>query len=451
MKKHFTLFSIIFFSLLFFFNVNTINAQVQTPIYASTCSISNAYYEYLPQGYSATGSQSYPLLIFVHGEGELGDGSPADLPAVLANGPPMQINEGIFPSSFTVNGQSFSFIVISPQFTVWPADQTLDTVIDYAIQHYNVDQTRIYLTGLSMGGGVVWQYTGNNVTYANRIAAMVPICGASYPDVGRADIIAAGDIPVWATHNLNDPTCPVSYTEGYVANINAAPTPPNPLAMETIFNADTHDAWTATYDLSFVTENGLNIYQWMLQFQRGSDVVLPITGLSLNVEKQGNNKAMLTWKTYSESYNKGFEIERSINGVNFDSIGFVNSHSIDGAGANYGFTDASPLSGKNYYRLKQQDIDGTVKYSPVEFVDFGNSTSITLYPNPTSDVLHINTSRTFTNAQLNIWSTNGQLAKQIPVNGSGTFNVPVNNLPAGIYSVEIRDADNDVKVSFVKE
>jgi predicted peptidase len=167
----------------------------------------------LPQGYSPSGSQLYPLIIFVHGEGELGPGTPASLPSVLVNGTPLQIRQGIFPTSFTVNGQTFKFIVLSPQFNQWPTEATLDTVITYAVQHYKVDVSRIYLTGLSMGGGVVWQYAGNNSVYANRIAAMVPICGASWPDVGRADIIAAGDIPVWATHNLNDPTCPVAYTE----------------------------------------------------------------------------------------------------------------------------------------------------------------------------------------------------------------------------------------------
>ena len=258
MKKHFTFFSIAFFCLLFF--VQPVDAQVQTPRYVSMCSLTNGYYEYLPQGYSATGSKTYPLILFIHGEGEIGDGSAAELPAVLTNGTPLQISQGIFPSSFTVNGQSFSFIVLSPQFNVWPTEISIDTVITYAIQHYNVDINRVYLTGLSMGGGVVWQYAGNNPTYASRLAAIVPICGASYPDVGRADIIAAGDIPVWATHNNNDPVCPVSYTIGYVDNINAAPTPPDPLANMTIFNAATHDAWTATYDLSFVTENNLNCH-----------------------------------------------------------------------------------------------------------------------------------------------------------------------------------------------
>ncbi len=245
----------------------TVNAQIQTPKYnVSMCGNTKGYYEYLPQGYNTENTQ-YPLLIFIHGLGELGDGSTSQLSRVLANGTPKQISQGIFPSSFTVNGQTFKFIVLTPQFINWPGPNDIDLIINYAIKNYRVDVSRIYLTGLSMGGGTVWEYAGNNAVYANRIAAILPVSGASYPDVGRADIIAASNIHVWATHNSNDPTVAVTNTTGYITNINNAPLKPNPLAKETIFNNNVHDAWTATYDFNFKPE-GLNVYQWMLQFQR---------------------------------------------------------------------------------------------------------------------------------------------------------------------------------------
>src|SRR5947209_6742129 len=95
------------------------NAQPQTPKYVTTAGNSHGYYEYLPPGYNNSG-QSYPLLIFIHGIGELGDGSPYQLPKVLVNGPPRLINQGSWPASFKVRGHTFSFIVITPQFTYWP-------------------------------------------------------------------------------------------------------------------------------------------------------------------------------------------------------------------------------------------------------------------------------------------------------------------------------------------
>jgi pimeloyl-ACP methyl ester carboxylesterase len=254
----------VFFFILFF---TSSYAQVLTARSGvSMIANSGGYYEYLPQGYS-TGNQSYPLLILLHGIGEIGDGSAAELPALLQYGPEHLIEEGVFPTSFTVNGQTFSFIIIVPQFIGWPTNTDVDSVIDFVEQNYRVDQSRIYLTGLSMGGGAVWEYAGYGPPYVNRIAAIVPISGADYPWIGRANAIAAGDLPVWATHNDSDQTVPSWYTIDYVNEINASPVPPNPLAQMTIFHSYSHDAWDTTYSLNF-KENGLNIYEWMLQFQR---------------------------------------------------------------------------------------------------------------------------------------------------------------------------------------
>jgi len=63
----------------------------------------------------------------------------------------------------------------------------------------------------------------------------------------------------------------------------------------------------------------MNVYQWMLQFSRTGGAVLPVSGLSLNIQ-ENNGNILLTWKTYSEIENKGFEILRSNNGITFDSV-----------------------------------------------------------------------------------------------------------------------------------
>ena len=245
-----------------------VNAQVQTARHVSMIPNSGGYYEYLPQGYSASGSQAYPLIIFIHGVGELGDGSPWSLPRLLGLGLPKVINDGQFPVSHTVNGQSFKFIVLSPQFIGWPSPPDIDQIINYALANYKVDANRIYLTGLSMGGGTIWEYAGTNPLYANRVAAMVPVCGASWPDFGRARTIAAANLAIWATHNSGDPTVPVHYTNDYVNYMNQSPFP-NPLAKKTIWNIADHDAWTATYNPNF-REDNKNVYEWMLQYYRGS-------------------------------------------------------------------------------------------------------------------------------------------------------------------------------------
>lgn len=243
---------------------NTLKAQVQTAKNISMCSNSNGYYEYLPQGYSS-GTQTYPLILFIHGVGELGNGT-TQLSSVLNGGLPNAIKSGRFPTSFSVNGQSFSFIVLSPQFIGWPSPTDIENVLNYAVKNYRVNTSRIYLTGLSMGGGVTWDYAGGSSTYANRLAAIVPIAGASWPDYNRSRVIASANLPVWAFHNSGDGTVSVSNTDNYVAQINQAPAP-NPPAKKTIFQSSSHDAWTQVYNSTY-TENGMNAFQWMLQYSR---------------------------------------------------------------------------------------------------------------------------------------------------------------------------------------
>src|SRR5438270_1063905 len=247
----------------------SVTAQVQT--FRDNVSMgpnTNGYIEYLPKGYDQ-GSQ-FPLMIFVHGVGELGNGNQGNLHKLLRHGPPKVIDQGNFPSSFNVNGQNLSFIVISPQFFDWPSPQDIDKVINYSIQHYKVDQSRIYLTGLSMGGGVVWSYVGYSKAYASRIAAIVPISGAAGADFTEARTITATNMGVWALHNNYDNIVPSYYTVNWTNYINTAPAP-NPPAKRTIFNAGGHDAWSNVYNMNY-TENGMNIYEWMLHFKKGGNI-----------------------------------------------------------------------------------------------------------------------------------------------------------------------------------
>ncbi|HEY0750125.1 MAG TPA: PKD domain-containing protein, partial [Chitinophagaceae bacterium] len=253
-------------------------ARPNVPINANC----NGYMEALPSDYSST-SQSYPLLVFLEGNGETGTGSYNDLQKLYTNGPPKLIRDGVFPPNFTVNGQTFRFIIITPQFVTsigirHPSPEEINSIIDYMVQHYRVDQSRIYLTGLSSGGGSVFYYSGASSTYANRLAAIVPF-GSTYGTNNqnewnetavrpRARIIAAANLPVWAFHNHNDTGVPDTITKDYVNIINEAPTP-NPPAKATIFDAWGHDCWSTPYTGSY-KENNLNVYEWMLQYKRGT-------------------------------------------------------------------------------------------------------------------------------------------------------------------------------------
>ncbi|MGZ3918048.1 MAG: PKD domain-containing protein, partial [Flavisolibacter sp.] len=242
----------------------------------------NGYLETLPQEY-ATSNQSYPLLVFLEGIQEAGSGSFDDLQKLYNNGPPYLIKNGLFPSTFSVNAQTFRFIIITPQFSIplwqrYPSPAEINGIIDYMVQHYRVDQSRIYLTGLSTGGGSVFYYAGASSTYANRLAAIVPFASTYGTSDSteftraavepRARTMAAANLPVWAFHNKYDSGVPDSITINYVNYMNEAPAP-NPPARATIFDASGHECWYNAYNSAY-TENNLTIYQWMLQYSRGS-------------------------------------------------------------------------------------------------------------------------------------------------------------------------------------
>jgi hypothetical protein len=90
---------------------------------------------------------------------------------------------------------------------------------------------------------------------------MVPMAGQSWPQLIKGQKIAQSGVCVWAFHNLHDPHVPVSYTEDYITYINESN--PRVPARMTIFDTTGHNCWSAALNPTY-TENGQNIYEWML-------------------------------------------------------------------------------------------------------------------------------------------------------------------------------------------
>lgn len=167
-----------------------------------------------------------------------------------------------------------------------------------------------------------------------------------------------------------------------------------------------------------------------------------------------NAVALLQWNTASEKNNRGFDIERSADGKSWNAIGFVSTQADNGNSSvkvSYNYTDIKPLSGKNYYRLKQQDFDGQFEYSKIEMITFNVNGNISVYPNPVSDELSIEGVEQ--NAVISIYNTLGQEIKTIAV-GAETNKIRINvaTLSKGTYYIAVRNAENKVmgRLQFVK-
>ena len=203
--------------------------------YRGELSVELPYLLGLPESYDMDPNEQWPLMVFLHGAGERGD----DLSKVKKHGPPKLL----------AAGQPLPAIVVSPQCPAghwWYANELM-TMIDGLISQYRVDASRVYITGLSMGGFGTFALCA----YApDRFAAAVPICG------GGETLHAAkmAKVPMRVYHGRNDPVVPVGRSETMVEAIRAA----GGDVELTIYPDAMHDSWTATYDDS-------RVFEWMLK------------------------------------------------------------------------------------------------------------------------------------------------------------------------------------------
>ena len=122
--------------------------------------------------------------------------------------------------------------------------------------------------------------------------------------------------------------------------------------------------------------------------------MLPVNLLTFSGYKESNHN-VLRWTTVNESNNRGFEIQRSTDGVNFGVIGFVNSQAPGGnsnSNLNYTFTDNNPAGTKQYYRLRQVDIDNHGKYSSIVLIRGDKPLTLAiggLFPNPANNIMNV--------------------------------------------------------------
>lgn len=237
------------------------------------------FLEYLPEQYQ-NNSDKYPVVIFLHGKGEKGpDGTN---PTTLATGVPKLTRLG--PPKHVKNGVQFPFILISPQlkssFGDWQTWYVME-VINYVKTYLRVDERRIYLTGLSLGGGGVW-WTAQDL--ANEFAAIAPVCGSRNSKT-KAHFIADEDLPVWGFHGDKDPTVPLARTRDMVNAINVCQPSPNPRAKITVYPGVKHNAWDNAYQPNHSVHNP-NVYEWMLSFtntKNGNNAV-PIANAGADVQ-----------------------------------------------------------------------------------------------------------------------------------------------------------------------
>ena len=196
------------------------------------------YLLHLPGNYHDKGKDRWPLILFLHGIGERGD----SLNLVKIHGIPKIVDKD----------KSFPFITISPQCPLirdWRDLKTQDRVIkllENVLENYKVDNDRVYITGLSMGGFGTWAIIAKR---PELFAAAAPICGGGNPE----DAPVLKNMPIWVFHGAKDEVIISEESKRMVKALERE----NGNVRFTLYPDAYHDSWTKTYE-------NKELYDWFL-------------------------------------------------------------------------------------------------------------------------------------------------------------------------------------------
>ena len=225
--------------LLFAFVFNASFSQIEKKQYKEEVSIpvNLDYLLYTPNGYKNS-KKDYPLIVFLHGAGERG----TDVSKVKVHG----------PLNYIEQGNNIDALIVAPQCpenTYWQPHQVA-ALVKSIMKTHRVEASRVYLTGLSMGGYGTWAVGGE---YPELFAAMAPVCGAIYRPIYR-NAMHLKNMPIWIFHGaLDDVVLPENSDKMVMALQQAG----NKNVKYTVYPYANHNSWTETY-------NNPEFYKWLL-------------------------------------------------------------------------------------------------------------------------------------------------------------------------------------------
>jgi predicted peptidase len=226
----------------------------------------DGYNLYIPNSCTSD-SKRYPLIVFLQGGNAVG----GKVDGIYNWELPKELRKQGDLNSELNQLRLDTFVFLMPHISQGQFYENADAigeVIDEVIEKYNVDEGKVYLTGLSRGGHGTW---GLASRMPNQFAAVAPICGRPY---GIIDFKALTSIPIWTAHNTGDP---IVDHEGTIETVRKIEDLSGKKFHRTISvseveyktndrifisnKKDGHNAWAEVYD-------EVNFYKWLLRFHR---------------------------------------------------------------------------------------------------------------------------------------------------------------------------------------
>lgn len=203
------------------------------------------YWLYVPRN----AKKDAPLILFLHGSGEREGGAKG--PHQVGIGPAIE------------KQQNFPFYVVMPQFSKngnWKADgadaKRAMAILDEVMKQHSIDNKRLYLTGISMGGNGTWE---NATAYPDKWAAVAPVCGYTkkmgtfYPGMSEEQFLSVKNLPLWCFHGDKDSAVAVAQSRDAIKTLWSVGAHPN----YTEYPGINHNCWDLTY-------SNPELYRWFL-------------------------------------------------------------------------------------------------------------------------------------------------------------------------------------------
>lgn len=221
----------------------------------------------------------------------------------------------------------------------------------------------------------------------------------------------------------------------------------------TVTNVGTHVAATGTAPNPTAKRTGVSLAGLTGDFRitttNSTNTPLPIELISFEAVLN-NGIVDLKWETASELNNDHFTIERGASVENFEAIATIKGKGTTTSKSTYSAQDANPLNGESYYRLKQTDFDGRVSFSSIESVILDESSSLKLYPNPSTGIFTLSGVGKIEPSQIRIMGQLGQLIPaSISLEGDDVI-IDVRSFASGIYTLQVTQGATLRSVRVVK-
>jgi hypothetical protein len=222
------------------------------------------------------------------------------------------------------------------------------------------------------------------------------------------------------------------------------------MLLDALMYANTATPPNLSYRELFIAVRETSFTTPMASFIINEICILPMEWIDFQVKSYStSNQLQLNWKIMENRPHKGYFLEYSYDGNNWEDIGYVNGNGkLDGE-ASYTYTMGKVLSGTVYFRVKQLELNGSANYSTVKKVSLNNTLELKIWPNPATDMIQLNTGNK--NGKASIIDASGRVLKSVTL-GSGINRIAVNDLNRGLYMVTFNSNQGELyQTRFLKQ